>query len=63
VRILLDGQSLPENLIKVTKQKTVGTQNELDAIVRGGQSKAQAITQSKIDAELKLKNQRLFNQF
>ena len=54
---------MPENLIKVTKQKTVGTQNELDAIVRGGQSKAQAITQSKIDAELKLKNQRLFNQF
>jgi hypothetical protein len=57
------GTKTENELLKVTKGKTVGSQNELDAIVRGGQSKAQAETQSKIDAELKLKNQRLFNQF
>ena len=57
------GTKTETELLKVTKQKTVDSQNELDAIIRGGQSKAEALTQSKIDAELKLKNQRLFNQF
>lgn len=57
------GSKTEKELLSLTKKKTVDNQNELDAIVRGGQSKVDSRAQSKIDAELKLRNQRLFNQF
>jgi hypothetical protein len=57
------GSKTEKELLSITKKKMVDSQSELDSIVRGGQSVEDRRGQSKIDAELKLRNQRLFNQF
>jgi hypothetical protein len=58
-----DFGKLTETELLTLGRKIVDNQNILDSIVRGGQAAVDRRGQSKIDAELKLRNQRLFNQF